>query len=302
MKKIICCVFAVILVAALSTVYGHETARHSKVIEGFSFPESVVTDYMSGFVFVSNLGEKLEPSAKDKDGFISRLSSDGNISEKKYLPQKGEVLNSPKGMAISGATLFVTDVDRVVGFDISTGRQNFELDFSKEKTMYLNDIAVIDNNTLFVSATDIGKIFKMFIGPKPHYEFVIDLIGANGLYFDKKTQKLYAASFGSKDAKGGLGVISFENNKPKYEKLTEGTGLLDGVWLLKDDKILFSDWVAFDKPGRLMVYDPKTKNATTLRLPASVHGPADFFYDEHHNQLWLPSMQDGKVIVTEIDW
>ena len=74
MKKIICCVFAVILVAALSTVYSHETARHSKVIEGFSFPESVVTDYMSGFVFVSNMGEKLEPSAKDKDGFISRLS------------------------------------------------------------------------------------------------------------------------------------------------------------------------------------------------------------------------------------
>lgn len=302
MKKIICCVFAVILMASLSTVYSHETARHSKVIAGFSSPESVVVDYMSGFVFVSNLGEKLEPSAKDKDGFISRLSAEGNISEKKYLPQKGDVLNSPKGMAISGATLFVTDVDRVVGFDISTGRQNFELDFSKEKTMYLNDIAVIDNNTLFVSATDTGKIYKIYIGQKPRYEFVIDLIGANGLYFDKKTQKLYAASFGSHDAKGGLGVISFENNKPKYEKLTEGTGLLDGIWLLEGDKILFSDWVAFDKPGRLMVYDPKTKNATTLKLPASVHGPADFFYDEHHNELWLPSMQEGKVIVTEIDW
>ena len=301
MKKIICCMFAVILMVALSTGYSHETARHSKVIEGFSFPESVVTDYMSGFVFVSNLGEKLEPSAKDKDGFISRLSSDGNISEKKYVPKKG-VLNSPKGMAISVSTLFVADVDRVVGFDISTGRQNFELDFSKEKTMFLNDIAVIDNDTLFVSATDIGKIFKMFIGPKPHYEFVIDLIGANGLYFDKKAQKLYAVSFGGQNAKGGLGVISFENNKPKYEKLTEGTGSLDGVWLLEGDKILFSDWVAFDKPGRLVVYDPKTKNSTTLRLPAAVHGPADFFYDEHHNQLWLPSMQEGKVIVTEIDY
>ena len=302
MKKIICCMFAVILMVALSTGYSHETARHSKVIEGFSFPESVAVDYMSGVVFVSNLGEKLEPSAKDKDGFISRLSADGNISEKKYLPQKGAVLNSPKGMAISGATLFVADVDRVVGFDISTGRQNFELDFSKEKTMFLNDIAVIDNNTLFVSATDIGKIFKMFIGPKPHYEFVIDLIGANGLYFDKKAQKLYAVSFGGQNTKGGLGVISFENNKTKYEKLTEGTGLLDGLWLLEGDKILFSDWVAFDKPGRLVVYDPKTKNSTTLRLPAAVHGPADFFYDEHHNQLWLPSMQEGKVIVTEIDY
>ena len=301
MKKIICCMFAVILMVALSTGYSHETARHSKVIEGFSYPESIVIDYMSGFVFVSNLGEKLEPSAKDNDGFISRLSADGNISEKKYLPKKG-VLNSPKGMAISVSTLFVADVDRVVGFDISTGRQNFELDFSKEKTMFLNDIAVIDNNTLFVSATDIGKIFKIYIDPKPRYEFVIDLIGANGLYFDKKAQKLYAVSFGGQSAKGGLGVISFENNKPKYEKLTEGTGLLDGVWLLEGDKILFSDWVAFDKPGRLVVYDLKTKNETNLKLPASVHGPADFFYDEQHNQLWLPSMQEGKVLVTGVDW
>lgn len=272
-----------------------------KVIDGFSSPESVIADPSKGYIFVSNMGVKLEPSKKDKDGFISRLSADGKILEKKYFPKTG-VLHAPKGMAIIGKTLFVTDIDRVVGFDITTRKQNFTLDFSKEKTVFLNDLTVFNDHTLFVSATDIGKIYKISINKKPSFKLLMDNItGANGLYFDSKQQKLFVVSFGEgSKANGALGAISFQDNKPTYQKLTEQLGALDGVALLPDSKILFSDWVAFDKPGVMRVYNLNTKKLTIMNLPEEVHGPADFFYDGKNNQLWLPKMLEGKVLLVKI--
>ncbi len=137
-----------------------EIPAASFVIEGLSSPESVAMTGDGKKFFISNLGEKLEPSAKDGDGFITEVSPEGAVVNKKFLPKSG-VLNGPKGLSIIGPTLYVTDVDRVVGFDLVSREQVFEMDFSAEKTVFLNDLAVYDDNTLFVSATDIGKIFKI---------------------------------------------------------------------------------------------------------------------------------------------
>ena len=134
-----------------------KTEVKTKVIDGFSSPESVIADRDGSRFFVSNVGEKLEPSAKDGDGFISELTPDGAVVNRNFLPKEG-VLNAPKGMAIIGQTLFVTDIDRVVGFDMATRQKTFELDFSAEKTVFLNDLAVFDDKTLFVSATDRKSI------------------------------------------------------------------------------------------------------------------------------------------------
>lgn len=43
---------------------------------------------------MSNVGEKLEPLAKDNDGFISKLDKNGKVLEYKFLTH----LNTPKGM------------------------------------------------------------------------------------------------------------------------------------------------------------------------------------------------------------
>jgi hypothetical protein len=57
----------------------------SRVITGFFNPESVVSDGTR--FFVSNLGAKTEPQAKDGDGFISEVARDGTITNSKFLPQ-----------------------------------------------------------------------------------------------------------------------------------------------------------------------------------------------------------------------
>ncbi len=273
----------------------------SFVIEGLSSPESVAMTGDGRRFFISNLGEKLEPSAKDGDGFITEASPEGAIVNKRFLPKDGK-LDGPKGMAMIGSTLYVTDVDRVVGFDVNTRQQVFELDFSAAQTVFLNDLAAYDDKTLFVSATDIGKVFEITVSPTPSYTLVEEGInGPNGLYFDKETGKLYVVGFGEGGKfNGALGVIAFGGEKPMYEKLSPDGGALDGVALLPGARLLYSDWVAFDRAGRFMVYDLKSGSFTELKLSSPVRGPADFFYDPARKMLWVPKMMEGKVLVEEV--
>lgn len=290
-------VFLVFLVGCLEL-----KIKTIRVIDGFSSPESVIATSDNKRFFVSNVGEKLEPSAKDSDGFISEVSSDGVIVDKRYLPTNSKVLHAPKGMAIIGKTLFVTDIDRIVGFDLNTREQNFELDLASEKTVFLNDLTVFDEHTLFASATDIGKIYKISLNEIPLFEVIAEnIVGANGLYFDKKTQTLFIVTFGGGyKANGEIGLIDFKENKPRYKRLAGQIGALDGVSLISGNKILFSDWVAFDKPGMMRVYDLKRERLGAINLSEEVHGPADFFYDNKNRQLWLPKMIEGKVLIATL--
>lgn len=273
-----------------------------KIIDGFSSPESVIAGPGSESFYVSNVGAKLDPSAKDSDGFISRLSSDGDVLDRRFLPTQG-VLHAPKGMAIVGTTLYVTDIDRVVGFDLGSGATVFELDFSEEKTIFLNDLAVIDDQTLVVSATDIGKVYEITLSGTPRFEvFLDDLPGVNGLYYDAGNRRLFAVSFGYGDGfNGGLSVISMAHGGGVLQDLTGPVGALDGVALLPDGRVVFSDWVAFDKTGVIRTYDLDTKTLSELKLSDEVRGPADFYYDGSSNRLWLPSMLEGRIIIERLN-
>lgn len=266
------------------------------VMEGFSSPESVIKDPASGRFFVSNVGERLEPSVKDGDGFISEVAPDGKILNKKFLPKEG-VLDAPKGMAIVGGTLYVTDIDRVVGFDMGTSEKTVEVDFSTEKTVFLNDLAVIDDTTLAVSATDIGEVYKVALGATPSYSVIAENIpGANGLSYDRDGKRLFVVSFGDGTSfNGALGVITLKDGTAEYRALTDKMGALDGLALIKGERLIFSDWVAMDKPGKVMEYDLKTGALSEFKLSGEVRGPADFYYDEKEGKLWLPRMLEGKV-------
>lgn len=292
-------------VSSLAGCYAlKETKPRPTVISGFSSPESVIPDPAGGRFFVSDVGEKLLPSVKDSDGYIAEVSPDGRVLNKKFLPKdpKDGVLDAPKGMAIVGRTLYVTDIDRVVGFDIDTREKAFEMDLSAEKTSFLNDPAVIDDSTLAVSATDVGRVYAIRLGDTPSYSVIAENIpGANGLWYDGDNKRLFVASFGDGTSfNGALGVIDFRNGAAAYRPLTERLGALDGVALLKDGRVIFSDWVSMDKPGLLRAYDMKTGALTVITLSEDVRGPADFYYDGKTGKLWLPRMLEGKVTVEEI--
>ncbi|WP_428025636.1 ATP-binding protein [Arcobacter sp.] len=262
----------------------------SVTIEGFSSPESVIVKNKD--VYVSNVGKELKPTAKDGDGFISKLDTNGKIKELHFI----DGLNAPKGMGIIGNTLFVADVDTVKGFDIKTKKEVFSLSF--DNVTFLNDITIKDKHSFFVSATDIGAIYEVNIKNKS-YKKVIDFTTANGLFY--KDGILYAAELGSSpktmfDGKGKFYQINLKNKK--LTRLGTFEGILDGVQKV-GNKIYVSDWVNFEKSGIIRVYDIKTKKESVLKVELFM-GSADLWIEEKSNKLYLPQMIGNKLTIIEL--
>ncbi len=262
----------------------------SKVIEGFSSPESVIIKDKN--VYVSNVGVKLEPTTKDGDGFISKLDEDGNIIELKFI----NGLDAPKGMGIIKNTLYIADVDTLKAYNLTTKKEVFSLVFKGIK--FLNDITVKDDKTLFVSSSDANAIYEVNLDKKD-YTKVVDFNAANGLHYEDGA--LYAAELGSSsekmfDAKGKLYRIDLKNKS--LNLLSSFEGILDGVQKV-GDKVYVSDWVNFKNSGVIRIYDTKTKKESVLGTQL-LHGAADFIIDEKTNRLYIPQMIAGKVSIVDL--
>lgn len=103
---------------------------------GFDQPESVVSDDGGAFLYVSSIHG--QPGEKDGRGYISKLTSDGRMIERRWV----DGLNAPKGMGIHEGRLFVTDIDRFLVIDVASGEVLEQ--FSPSGAQFLNDVAVDD--------------------------------------------------------------------------------------------------------------------------------------------------------------
>jgi hypothetical protein len=268
-------------------------AQDSSVL---AHPESVISD--GKFLYVTNIGKALDPAAKDGDGFISKLSLDGKVIEAKLNTSK---LNAPKGTAIIRGMLYVADVDRVIGIEMATGKQLVEINLSPVTgSGFVNDLTVRDDFTLFASCTDVGKIAEVNVRTG-NVRIVTDVKGANGITYDKATGRLYTCSFDFQNMKGGeLGVISWKNGVPGYEKIGDVHGAFDGLALLDDHTLIVSDWGAMDHPaGFVEKVDLKTKQATKLDWPV-INGPADFYLNAGEKKIYIPALVEGKVVIQQL--
>jgi DNA-binding beta-propeller fold protein YncE len=262
---------------------------------GFTSPESVISD--GQYLYVTNLGKAQGPTGKDGDGYISKVSLDGKIIEKSFVDTK---LNAPKGTAIIRGALYVADIDRIVGFNLANGKKIIEINLSGHGTTFLNDLTVQDDFTLFVSATDIGKIIEVNIR-NGFNKAIADVKGANGVYYDKATKRLYTCSFNFEDLKGGeVGVISWKGYTPVYEKIGDLKGAFDGLALINDSTLIVSDWGALDHAaGFVEKIDLKTQKATKLDGPV-IGGPADFYFDPFEDRLVIPALVEGKLVIQKL--
>jgi hypothetical protein len=155
---------------------------------GLAHPESLISD--GGFLYATNIGKAFAPAEKDGDGFISKLSLDGKMVTPSITTEK---LNSPKGTALVKGVLHVADIDRIVGIDLASGKKMAEVSLTSTGTSFANDLTVKDDHTLFVSCTDVGKVFEVNL-ETGRVQPIADVKGANGIYYDKATHHLYTCS------------------------------------------------------------------------------------------------------------
>lgn len=272
------------------------THAQTKTISGFHHVESVASD--GKYIYAADIGPALTPAAKDGDGKIIKLDSKGQIIDAAFIK---ETLNAPKGLAINKEQLFVADIDRLVVFDLNSGTKLYEIDFSKDAS-FLNDIAIWDNTTLFVSATDKSKLFKVDLTNKSYTEIVTDktIAGINGLFCSKKASRLYVNGLGSDNQPNGvIGYVNLKDNS--FHKLTEMEGLYDGIFIYKD-VLYVSNWMAFEKKGVILafgIFNPNGTKVIRVNTGEPISGPADFTIV--NDQLIVPAMMSGEIHFIKLD-
>ncbi|HEY7447380.1 MAG TPA: hypothetical protein VH702_04475 [Vicinamibacterales bacterium] len=118
-----------------------------------SAPESAYYDAASKSVFVSSINGQI--AEKDGNGYISRLSPDGKVVNAKWATG----LNAPKGLRSVGGTLWVSDIDEVVGVEIASGRVTSRV--AIEGARFLNDLATAPDGTIYVSDSQGFRIYAV---------------------------------------------------------------------------------------------------------------------------------------------
>src|SRR5258708_22526771 len=125
-------------------------ATRTLTVPGFSTPESVLHDSAQDLYFVSNINGS--PTAKHNNRFISRVRPDGAIENLKFIEggRAGVSLNAPKGLALLGDTLWVTDIDRLRAFNARTGTPLDSVRFDNAGAVFLNHIPIAPTGALYI--------------------------------------------------------------------------------------------------------------------------------------------------------
>jgi hypothetical protein len=264
-----------IVVALIAIVVSQATLAQWRVsseqtVGGFVFPESCGYDATRKVLYVGNFGgAKLNPAAKDHEGYISKVGLDGKVLEQLFLPQLGEkLLHKPKGIWVRGDRLWVTDIDVIWIFDLKTKRGR---SLALPGVGFANDPAVMDD-ALYISDNRNDKLVKVepadFLNAKnPKVTEVLAgmKLHPNGVYPTKIGMLLFGGFLAPDQPKGlyALGVSG------QVKALSDPIGRIDGLHEMSDGSLLFTDW----NTGSLSQW---SEAGGVTQLASGFKGPADF--------------------------
>jgi hypothetical protein len=258
-------------------------------LDGFATPESVLYDADADLYLVSNINGK--PADADGNGFISKVSPDGKITELKWIEGgKNKVkLDAPKGMAISGGVLYVADITEVRMFDAKTGAPKGDIKIPG--STFLNDVTPADGGGVFVTDTGVDASFKPTgadavykIGADHKATPVIknkDLGGPNGIV--QVGTSVFVVTFSS----GEIYEVNAKGEKQAGTKLPKGQ--LDGVIAREGGDFLVSSW-----EGKAVYAG---KGTDWKEVVSDVAAPADIGWDSKHKKLLVPQFQDNQILI-----
>jgi hypothetical protein len=236
---------------------------------GFAFPESVAYDPQAKVLYVGQFGSELKPTQKDGKGKISKVSLSGTVLEDQFLPPQDAILHKPKGIWVMGNRLWVTDIDVVWIFDLTTRKgRKVELpgiQFANDPTLLGNALYVSDNRGDQLYRVEPADFLHLQGEPQVTRVFAGKSIHPNGLY-PAQDGSLLIVGFKSQDEARGIYTLS-SDGEPKA--LSKPLGRLDGVYQMQDGTVLVTDWNA----GALATWSATREMEP---LASGFKGPADF--------------------------
>jgi sugar lactone lactonase YvrE len=256
--------------------------------EGILHPESALYSERHQLIFVSNVATG-NPLEKKRVSYLSKLAPDGTVILSKWIGG----FRAPKGMALVGDHLYVSDVDEVV--QVSVTRGVVVKKFPARGAKFLNDVAADAKGNVYIS--DMFNPVIWIIDSKGLRVWLRDerLRSPNGLYVDQ--DELVVALWGGPidpqtfkaKTPGGLLRIPLEGEPGELKEDFVVSGHLDGVARDPQGNFWISDWISGDI-HRLAL------NGKAETLMNFGNGTADISYAAGLGLLLVPQMMQNKVL------
>jgi len=271
-------------------------------VVGFSTPESVLHDSVQDIYFVSNINGS--PTAKDNNGFISRVRPDGAVENLKFIEggRAGVTLNAPKGLAILGDTLWVADIDVVRAFNARTGAAVDSVKLDSAGAVFLNDVAIATTGAIYITDTgirfdDVGNVIhpgpdRIFrVAPSRDRKVTVaargDTLGRpNGITIDAVGKRFIVVSFGAKT------VLAWKPGDRAPSVIARGPGGFDGVEMV-GTRMLVSSWA----DSTVSSYE----TGQEVKLISGVPSPADIGYDAKRSRVLIPLLTANRVEIWQLN-
>jgi hypothetical protein len=264
-----------------------DSARPIASPAGFSGPEAVRYDPDQDVYFVSNFGTG-DPTAKDNNGFISRMTPDGVVERLQFVAggSGGATLHSPRGMTIVGDTLWVVDADAVRGFNRRTGAPLATADFSAFKLDFLNDIAA-GPDALYVTDTGTDHIYRI-AGKRVTVALHDSALGdPNGITWDGGARRFIVVPYGDSVIKAWTA-----GSKTLNVIGSDGATKFDGVEILSGDRVLVSS----QSDSSLHLFT----GGTGRPIIRTGGAPADIAVDTKRNRVAVPFVDRNLVEIWQL--
>ena len=240
--------------------------------------ESVIYDAKQKVFYVSCINGT-PVGAKDGDGFIAMLAEDGQILEHKWITG----LDAPKGMAIVGNELYVTDIDQVVVIAIPTATIVRKIPVAG--ATFLNDAGSSKSGEVFVTDSDHNTLYKITDGKAVKVLEDAALGRLNGVFIDKKGMLLVGSSSGD----------AMRYTDGKLSKFSSGLGRTDGIEAYKKGYFA-SSW-----SGALFYIDPAGNSTKIIDTEKDKLNTADIEVVSAKKMLLVPTFSGNSVLAYRIN-
>ncbi len=251
-------------------------------IHGLAHCESVAYEAQEKVLYVSVMADKIEG-----DGKISKLSLDGVILDPDFITG----LNDPKGIAINGKKLFVSNNTSLLEIDLEKGEITQE--YTSEEARSLNDVTIDKDGNVFVSDMGSNSIFKL--DEKGEFKKWLsseELQTPNGLL--AVNDILYVAGWASQASKetgnNAGGFMELDVNNKQIKTLTKDLGNLDGIQVFDEDSFLVSEW------GSGTIFRI-FKNGDVEKILDTGKSVGDILYLKEEKLLFLPMNIQNKLMI-----
>ncbi len=274
---------------------GADAAAPAALTTGLSTPESVLWDAARNAWYVSNINGS--PTAKDDNGYILRLAANGTIMDSVPFINGADddvTLNGPKGLALTGDTLWVADIDAVRAFDVTTGNQVASIDLTAQRATFLNDAVAGPDGTVYITDSGIAfdasgnvshpgrsRVFAIRDGKASEAVALAQGAAPNGIAWDATRDALVIVSFAGSD------LWSWAPGSPAATVLGSGVGGADGVVVLADGRALYTSWT----DSSLNAFS----NGTSRTLRKGLPSPADIGFDPARSVVAVPLFSGDRV-------